>query len=143
VTVWWSTKGVIHCNFMKPSTIITVNVYCKELDSMMRKLSTMHPKIVNRCNPLFLHDNAKLSTARITILKLEELKFVVMPHPAYSPNLASTDFHFFWNLNHFLVEKTQFSRGCRKCVPRFCRLLYSKLLFERHGTTSVEMAEVH
>ena len=28
-----------------------------------------------------------------------------MPHPAYSPDLAPTDFHFFRNLNNFLVEK--------------------------------------
>ena len=110
---------------------------------MMRKLCSMHPKIVNRCNSLLLHDNAKPHTSRITILKLYKLKFEVMPHPAYSPYLALTDFHFFRNLNNFLVEKIQFPRRCRKCFPRFRRVPYSKLLHEWHETTSVEIAEVH
>ena len=114
VTVWWSTKGVIHYNFMKPGTTISADVYCNEFDSMVRKLCTMHPKIVNRCSPLLLHDNANLHTARITILKLEELKFEVMPHPAYSPDLAPTDFHFFRNLNNFLVEKNSIPKRVSK-----------------------------
>ena len=65
----------------------------------------MHSKKVNRCIPLLLHANAKPHTARIRILKLKELKFEVMPHPAYSPDLTPTDFHFFRNLNNFLVDK--------------------------------------
>jgi [histone H3]-lysine36 N-dimethyltransferase SETMAR len=105
VTVWWSTKGVIHYNFLKPGTTITADVYCKELDYMMQKLVIKHPKIINRCHPLLLHDNAKPHTARITALKLAELKLEVLPHPAYSPDLAPTDFHFFRNLNNFLLGK--------------------------------------
>ena len=54
-----TSKGVIHYDFMKIGTTIIADVYYKELNSMMRKLRTMHPKIVNRCNPLLLHDNAK------------------------------------------------------------------------------------
>jgi len=81
---------------------------------MMRKPSTTHPKMVNRCNPLLLHDNAKTHTIRITILKLEELKFEVIPNPAYSPDLAPTDFYFFRNLNNFLVEKNSIPKRVSK-----------------------------
>ena len=49
--------------------------------------------------------HAKPHTARITALKLEELKLEVLPHPPYSPDLAPTDFHFFRNLSNFLVGK--------------------------------------
>jgi histone-lysine N-methyltransferase SETMAR len=44
---------------------------------------------------LLLHDNARLHTARTTIDALETLEFEVLSHPAYSPDLAPSDFHFF------------------------------------------------
>uniref|UniRef100_A0A0N5BB46 Histone-lysine N-methyltransferase SETMAR n=1 Tax=Strongyloides papillosus TaxID=174720 RepID=A0A0N5BB46_STREA len=37
--------------------------------------------------------------------KLRELKYETLSHPAYSPNLSSTDYHFFKHLNNFLTEK--------------------------------------
>jgi len=48
---------------------------------------------------LLLHDNARPHTARATIDALETLKFEVLSHPAYSPDLAPSDFHFFPHLN--------------------------------------------
>jgi histone-lysine N-methyltransferase SETMAR len=48
VTVWWSSAGVIHYNFMKPGTSITADIYCKELQTMLEKLAIKQPKLVNR-----------------------------------------------------------------------------------------------
>ena len=42
---------------------------------------------------LLLHDNARLHTARATIDALETLKFEVLSHLPYSPDLAPSDFH--------------------------------------------------
>jgi transposase len=44
---------------------------------------------------LLLHDNARPHSARATLDALEMLKFEVLSHPPYSPDLAPTDFHFF------------------------------------------------
>jgi hypothetical protein len=44
---------------------------------------------------LLLHENARTHTARATIDALETLKFEVLSHPTYSPDLAPSDFHFF------------------------------------------------
>lgn len=38
VSVWWSSIGVIHYEFLKPGSSITAEVYCKQLDKMMEKL---------------------------------------------------------------------------------------------------------
>jgi transposase len=48
---------------------------------------------------LLLHDNARPHTARATNDALETLKFEVLSHPPYSPDLAPSDFHFFPHLN--------------------------------------------
>lgn len=105
VTVWWSGSGVIHHSFMEPGQSITADVYCNQLEQMMKKLAIKQPKLVNRLTPILLHDNARPHAARITVLKLQELKLETLPHPPYSPDLAPTDYHFFQNLDNFLSGK--------------------------------------
>jgi transposase len=51
---------------------------------------------------LLLHDNARQHTARATIDALETLKFEVLSHPPYSPDLSPSDFHFFPHLKRDL-----------------------------------------
>jgi hypothetical protein len=43
---------------------------------------------------LLLHDNARPHTAAHTVDTLRALKFEVLKHPQYSPELAQSDFHF-------------------------------------------------
>jgi histone-lysine N-methyltransferase SETMAR len=47
---------------------------------------------------LFLQDNATPHKAAITHQKLEDLQFEVLKHPAYSPDLAPSDYYLFPNL---------------------------------------------
>ena len=51
---------------------------------------------------LLLHDNARPHTARATIDALETLKFEVLSHPPYSPDLAPSHFYFFPHLKRDL-----------------------------------------
>jgi len=51
---------------------------------------------------LLLHDNARLHTARATTEALKTLKFEVLSHPPYSPDLAPSNFHFFPHLKRDL-----------------------------------------
>ena len=44
---------------------------------------------------LLLHDNAPPHTAAYTVGTLRALKFEVLKHPPYSPDLAPSDFHLF------------------------------------------------
>ena len=47
---------------------------------------------------LLLHDNARPYTAIHTIQTLVKLGFTVLEHPAYSPDLAPSDYHLFVHL---------------------------------------------
>ena len=105
VTVWWSSAGVIHYDFMKPGSTITAEIYCNQLDEMMQKLKEKQPRLVNRSTPILLHDNARPHTAQMTVAKLQELELEILHHPPYSPDLAPTDYHFFRNLDNFLIGK--------------------------------------
>ena len=51
---------------------------------------------------LLLHDNARSHTAHITINTIQQLNWEVLVHPAYSPDLAPSDFHLFGPLKNAL-----------------------------------------
>ena len=49
-----------------------------------------------------LHDNARPHVASATRRQLEELGWITVPHPPYSPDLAPSDYHLFRALKNFL-----------------------------------------
>ncbi|XP_019697594.2 histone-lysine N-methyltransferase SETMAR-like [Harpegnathos saltator] len=104
VSVWWSNADIIRYSFMKPGQSITADVYCNELDEMMRMLEIKQLRLVNRDRPILLQDNAR-SHVQTTLLKLQQLDLETLCHPLYSPDLTPTDYHFFQALDHFLQGK--------------------------------------
>ena len=48
----------------------------------------------------FLQDNARVLPAKVSMAKLHELKWQLLLYPAYSPNLAPSDFHLFGPLKN-------------------------------------------
>jgi hypothetical protein len=58
----------------------------------------------------FLQDNAAPHKAAITHQKLADLHFAVLKHPAYSPDLAPSDYYLFLNL--FIKPKTYQPPSC-------------------------------
>ena len=42
----------------------------------------------------------------MTIAKIAELNWEIMPHPPYSPDLSPTDFHLFLRLDHHMKNRT-------------------------------------
>ena len=51
---------------------------------------------------LLLHVNARPHTAHITVNTIRPLNWEVLEHPAYSPDLALSDFHLFGPLKNAL-----------------------------------------
>ena len=45
--------------------------------------------------PAFLQDDARVHTTKVSMAKLHELKWQSLLHPAYSPDLAPSNFHLF------------------------------------------------
>lgn len=51
-----------------------------------------------------LQDNACPHTSKMTLTHLRQLKFEVLTHPAYRPDLPPSDFHLFRSFEHYLVD---------------------------------------
>ncbi|KAG5308588.1 MOS1T transposase, partial [Pseudoatta argentina] len=54
---------------------------------------------------ILLHDNARPHVAKPVKTYLETLKWDVLPHPPYSPDIAPSDFHLFRSMAHGLADR--------------------------------------
>ncbi|KAG5309270.1 SETMR methyltransferase, partial [Acromyrmex insinuator] len=78
-----------------------------QLTKLNQALRQKCPELVNRKGSYpFHYDNARPHTAIITQQKLVQLGWDVLPHPPYSPDLASSDYHLFQSLQNSLNGKS-------------------------------------
>ena len=63
-----------------------------------------YPELINRNRVLLQQDNARRPhTVRTSMSKIQELEGIeLLPHPAYSPDLAPSDYHLFRSMALFL-----------------------------------------
>ena len=70
-----------------------------------QQLEAVH-EILRRRYPVFVNlqqDNARRHTARTIMTKIQKLgRIEMLPHPAYSPDLAPSDYQLFRFMAHFL-----------------------------------------
>ena len=100
--VWWNYEGIIHFELLENGNTVNAKLYCEQLERMYAALEDRYPALVNRKKVLLQQDNAKPHTAAVTRKKCEELELELLPHPAYSPDLAPSDYHLFRSMAHFL-----------------------------------------
>lgn len=100
-TVFWDSRGVIFIDYLEKGRTITGEYYKCLLDRLAHEIGQKRPHL-SRKKVLFHHDNAPVHTARVVTEKVKELRFEMVPHPPYSPDLAPSDFHLFPNLKKWL-----------------------------------------
>lgn len=87
--VWWDQKGIIYWELLEPKQTVTANVYSQQLMSLSLALERKRPLEGKRKREvILLHDNARPHVAKTTQARIESLAWEVLPHPAYSPDLA-------------------------------------------------------
>jgi len=78
--------------FLEAGNTVNSARYIETIKNLQRRVC----RVRRSTSPnLLLHDNARPHTARATIDVLETLRFEVLCHPPYSPDLLPSDFHFF------------------------------------------------
>ncbi|UYV79664.1 hypothetical protein LAZ67_18000215 [Cordylochernes scorpioides] len=95
-----------------PSTINAVeNLILKDIKISIFTIGNLNPGIRNKRRGklskgvLFLHDNARPHTSCKTVSTIIKLGFEVLEHPAFSPDLAPSDYSLFGLLKKELKEK--------------------------------------
>lgn len=136
-TIFWDSRGVIFVDYLKKGKVVIgplTTPNCKKRPHLVKKKVLLH------------HDNAPAHTCAVATAKLVELGYEVVPHPAYSPDLAPSDFFLFPNLKKSLAgqifelneviaateayfaaqEKTYFSDGIKKLEDRWVKCIELK-----------------
>lgn len=103
ISVWWNYEGVIHFELIPEGQTINSDLFCEQLNRLDEIMLAKYPALVNRKKVLLQYDNAKPHTSVKTKEKIIEMEnYEVLPHPAYSPDLAPSDYHLFRSMAHFL-----------------------------------------
>ena len=97
---WWDQLGVMYYELLKPIETITGDRYRTQLMRLSRALKDKRPQYNERHDKVILqHDNAGPHVAKVVKTYLETLKWEVLPHPPYSPDIAPSDYHLFHLIN--------------------------------------------
>jgi histone-lysine N-methyltransferase SETMAR len=91
LTVFWKCQGRIQ----ERETTVTSERYSDILGNELRLAIHTKQRGILSEGVLFLHDNARTHTGAHARENLQELKFEVLDHLAYSSDLAPSDFHLF------------------------------------------------
>ena len=101
LTAFWDQQGIIHLDFLPDNETINSEYYCQVLEDVHHHLR--HRRRGKKSKGILLQqDNARPHTARRTIEKIEHLRWKLIPHPPYSPDLAPSDYALFPHMKQFL-----------------------------------------
>jgi len=104
--IWWDQLGVVYYELLKPTETITGDRYRTQLMRLSRALKDKRPQYNERHDKVILqHDNARPHVAKVVKTYLETLKWEVLPHPPYSPDVAPSDYHLFRSMAHGLADQ--------------------------------------
>jgi len=89
-------KRSCYYELLKPSNSITGDRYRLQLIHLSRALREKRPEYEQRHDKvILLYDNARPHVAKVVKKYLETLKWDVLPHPSYSPDIAPSDYWLF------------------------------------------------
>ena len=99
LTIFWDARGVLYTEFLTKGSMVNSNSYYATLRSLKQRIRKIRPE-----GNVFLlhHDNARPHCSTQTLAAVTSLKFTLVPHPPYSPDLAPSDFWLFPKLKEML-----------------------------------------
>ena len=98
-------QGVVYYELLKPNESITGDRYQLQLNRLNETLLEKRPAVVsNRRKVMLLHDDARPHVVKAVKEILMQLEWEVLSQPAYSPDLASSDYYLFRSMQHGLVD---------------------------------------
>ena len=80
-------------------------LFCWQLEQVKAAWLVTRPAHLTKDGMILLHDNASPHRSKAAKKAIGRLKINVLPHPAYSPDLAPSDFHMLRSLEHWLRGK--------------------------------------
>ena len=106
VCIWWDQLGMVYYKLLKPNETITGDRYGMQLMRLSRPLREKRPQYQERHDKVILqHNNARPHVARPAKTYLETLKWEVLHHPSYYPDVAPSDYHLYRSMAYGLAHQ--------------------------------------
>jgi len=99
LTIFWDARGVLYVEFLTKGSKVNSDRYCANLQSLKQHICRIRPE---RNTFLLHHDNARPHCSAQTQDAMTSLKFTVVPHTPYNPDLALSDIWLFPKLKNTL-----------------------------------------
>jgi len=131
LTHFWDSKGPILEDYLEKGRTINSARYSDLLANNLKPAVRTKRRGLLSKKVLLLPDNARPQTASHTVETINHLGFEVLEHPAYSPDLAPSDYHLFEPLKNAL-------RGRRFSTDKEVREAVHKWLGEQPQTFFLE-----
>ena len=96
-SVFWDAEGIIMIDYLEKGKTMTSDRYCTLLSQLKEKIKSKRRGKLQR-GVLYHQDNAPVHKAARSMAKIQDIGFEILDHPAYSPDLAPSDFFLFGNL---------------------------------------------
>jgi len=94
LTVFWDERGVILTDYLPRGQTITGKYYSSLLTRLREKIKAKRRGMIGK-GVLLLQDNAPAHNSVVAQQTARACGFQILPHPAYSPDLAPSDFFLF------------------------------------------------
>ena len=102
LTVFLESQGVILEHYLERGTTVNSVGYSGMLSAELKPAIRTKRRGLLLSGALLLYDNVRPHTATHTLQTLVKLSFMVLEHPAYSPDLAPSDYYLFGPLKDAL-----------------------------------------
>ena len=90
-TVFWDAKGVIMLDVLPKRSTITGVYYANLLDQLRTAIREKRRGKLSK-GVLLQQDNARVHTCKVAMDAVERNGYELIPHPAYSPDLATSSY---------------------------------------------------
>ena len=98
--------GVLYYELLKLGETVTGERYALQLNRLAEQIEEKRPYTGRGRRPVILqHDNATPHRSSVAGRTINDLQWELLPHPAYSPDIAPTDYHLFYSLQSILAEQ--------------------------------------
>jgi len=91
---------------IKPGETVNTECYRQQMINLNQALCEKRSEYQKRQHKvILLHDNALSHTAKLVKETIEAFSWEILPHAAYSSDLAPSDYHLFVSMGHALAQQ--------------------------------------
>jgi hypothetical protein len=91
--IWWDMEGIVHYKFLERNLTVTAERHCQQPRRLEEAIQQKPPG--RRHGEILQQDSARPHTANMTKAAIQEFDWDILPHPPYSPDIVSSDYHLF------------------------------------------------